>query len=160
MLKFITSFIFIFLNQLYAKNQIDFLVVYKENRNIVLHYKGKVIETYDISLGFEPLGSKIKRGDGKTPEGLYYIEEKISNSAFFLALKISYPNPWDIRRALELDYHPGGQIMIHGMPNEGYDINFHNLNNDWTEGCIAITNPQMKSLWKKINIGTPILIMK
>ena len=79
MLKFITSFIFIFLNQLYAKNQIDFLVVYKENRNIVLHYKGKVIETYDISLGFEPLGSKIKRGDGKTPEGLYYIEEKISN---------------------------------------------------------------------------------
>jgi len=160
MLKFITSFIFIFLNQLYAKNQIDFLVVYKENRNIVLHYKGKVIETYDISLGFEPLGSKIKRGDGKTPEGLYYIEEKISNSAFFLALKISYPNPWDIRRALELDYHPGGQIMIHGMPNEGYDKNFHNLNNDWTEGCIAITNPQMKSLWKKINIGTPILIMK
>ena len=50
--------------------------------------------------------------------------------------------------------------MIHGMPNEGYDKNFHNLNNDWTEGCIAITNPQMKSLWKKINIGTPILIMK
>ena len=62
---------------------------------------------------------------------------------FFLALKISYPNPWDIRRALELNYHPGGQIMIHGIPNHGYDKNYHNSKNDWTEGCIAISNKEM-----------------
>ena len=78
---------------------------------------------FKISLGFEPIGTKIKKGDGKTPEGLYYIEDKIRESSFFLALKVSYPNPWDIRRALELNHHPGGQIMIHGVPNIGYDRN-------------------------------------
>ena len=75
-------------------------------------------------------------------------------------MKISYPNPWDIRRALELNYHPGGQIMIHGVPNIGYDKNYHNSNNDWTEGCIAISNQQMLKIWKKISVGTPILIKK
>ena len=117
-------------------------------------------DIFKISLGFEPIGTKIKKGDGKTPEGLYFIEDKIRKSSFFLALKVSYPNPWDIRRALELNYHPGGQIMIHGVPNIGYERNYHNSNNDWTEGCIAISNQQMLKIWKKISVGTPILIKK
>ena len=43
------------------------------------------------------LWNKGKKGDGKTPEGLYYIENKIKESSFYLALQISYPNPWDIK---------------------------------------------------------------
>ena len=149
----------------YAKNisaleSIDFIIVNKEKRDIILYKEGKVLYKFKISLGFEPIGTKIKRGDGKTPEGLYYIEDNIKESSFFLALKVSYPNPWDIRRALELNYHPGGQIMIHGVPNIGYDRKFHNSNNDWTEGCIAISNQQMLEIWKKISVGTPILIKK
>ena len=119
-----------------------------------------ILKKFKISLGFEPIGTKIKKGDGKTPEGLYFIEDKIRESSFFLALKVSYPNPWDIRRALDLNYHPGGQIMIHGVPNSGYDRKYHNSNNDWTEGCVAISNLQMLKIWKKISIGTPILIKK
>ena len=160
MIKFLILLFFITLDLFSAKNQVDFIVINKEQRKIVLHNKGQVVDIFNISLGFEPVGSKIKRGDGKTPEGLYYIEEKLSESAFFLALKVSYPNPWDIRRALELNYHPGGQIMIHGLPNKGYDKNYHNSNNDWTEGCIAITNKQMLNLWNKIDVGTPVLIQK
>ncbi len=149
----------------YAKNiialeSIDFIVVNKEKRDIIMYKEGKVLKKFKISLGFEPIGTKIKRGDGKTPEGLYYIEDKIKKSSFFLALKVSYPNPWDIRRALELNYHPGGQIMIHGAPNNGYDRNYHNSENDWTEGCVAISNQQMLEIWKKISVGTPILIKK
>ncbi len=149
-----------FAKHLNASEPIDFIVVNKEKRNIIMYSKSKVLHTYNISLGFEPIGTKVKRGDGKTPEGLYYIENKIKDSSFFLAMKISYPNPWDIRRALELNYHPGGQIMIHGVPNIGYNKNYHNSKNDWTEGCIAISNQQMAKLWKKISIGTPILIKK
>ena len=119
-----------------------------------------IIKQFNISLGFEPIGKKVKQGDGKTPEGLYFIEEKISNSAFFLALKISYPNPWDIRQALIKGYHPGGQIMIHGLPNKNYDRSFHTVENDWTEGCVAVVNKDMLFLWKKIDIGTPILIRR
>ena len=58
---------------------------------MVLHSDGKVIETYNISLGFEPVGKKIKRGDGKTPEGLYFIENKLKESAFFFGLKDFLP---------------------------------------------------------------------
>ena len=128
MIKLLLFFCFL-TKYISAFENIDFIVVNKEKRNISTYNKGKLLNTIDISLGFEPIGTKVKRGDGKTPEGLYYIEDKIKESSFFLAMKISYPNPWDIRRALELDYHPGGQIMIHGVPNKGYDKNYHNSKN-------------------------------
>ena len=153
-------FTLIFFFQKLHSQDIDFLIVDKSLRELKLVNNGSVIKKYKISLGFEPIGKKVKRGDGKTPEGLYFIEEKLSKSSYFLALKISYPNPWDIRRALTLNMHPGGQIMIHGVPNEKYDKNFHHAENDWTEGCIAVTNRQMTSLWKYISVGTPILIRK
>ena len=153
-------FLILFVNKLYALESIDFIVVDKEKRDIIMYKKSKVLKKFKISLGFEPIGTKIKKGDGKTPQGLYYIEDKIRESSFFLALKVSYPNAWDIRRALELNYHPGGQIMIHGVPNTGYDLNYHNPDNDWTEGCVAISNKQMLEIWKKISVGTPILIKK
>ena len=153
-------FLLFFTKYLGALEKIDFIVVNKEKRDITMYKEGKVLKKFKISLGFEPIGTKIKKGDGKTPEGLYYIEDKIRESSFFLALKVSYPNPWDIRRALELNYHPGGQIMIHGVPNMRYDRNYHNSDNDWTEGCVAISNQQMLKIWKKISLGTPILIKK
>jgi len=159
MIRFLLFLLF-FSKNLPALENIDFIVVNKEKRDITMYKEGKALKKFKISLGFEPIGTKIKKGDGKTPEGLYYIEDKIRESSFFLALKISYPNPWDIRRALELNYHPGGQIMIHGVPNTRYDRNYHNSDNDWTEGCIAISNQQMLEIWRKISVGTPILIKK
>ena len=151
---------FVLTNLLFSKSNIDFVIVNKSERNIVLYKKGEELNRFSISLGFEPVGTKIKKGDGKTPEGLYFIEEKLSKSSFYLALKISYPNSWDIRRALEMDVHPGGQIMIHGLPSNGYDSNYHNTLNDWTEGCVAVSNEEMNYLWKNIHIGTPVLIRK
>ena len=160
MINKIFLFFFLICSSSISKDKIDFIIVNKEKRNIVLLKNRKIIDVYKISLGFEPIGTKVKRGDGKTPEGLYFIEEKIRNSSFFLALKISYPNPWDIRRAIELDYHPGGQIMIHGVPNLGFDKNYHNTKNDWTEGCIALSNKEIEALWNKVDKGIPILIRK
>jgi murein L,D-transpeptidase YafK len=156
----ILLFLLFLSKNLSALESIDFIIVNKEKRDIIMYKEGKVLNKFKVSLGFEPIGAKVKRGDGKTPEGLYYIEDKIKESSFYLALKVSYPNPWDIRRALDLNYHPGGQIMIHGVPNSGYDRKYHNSNNDWTEGCVAISNLQMLKIWKKISIGTPILIKK
>ena len=50
--------------------------------------------------------------------------------------------------------------MIHGQPNKNYDKYYHNINNDWTEGCVAVSNKEMRYLWKRIKVGTPILIKK
>ena len=151
--------LFFFVNQCFS-NPIDYILVSKSERKLSIFEGHNVIKNFNISLGFEPIGRKTKQGDGKTPEGLYYVEKKISNSAFFLALKISYPNPWDIRQALTIGDHPGGQIMIHGQPNKNYDKYYHNSNNDWTEGCVAVSNIEMRYLWKRIKVGTPILIKK
>lgn len=156
-LLLIIFFLFVYEHS-YSSSVVDLLIVNKSLRELKVISKNKVIKKFAISLGFEPIGKKIKKGDGKTPEGLYYIESKIHNSAFFLALKISYPNNWDIRNALKLGLHPGGQIMIHGLPNERLDKKYHNSSNDWTEGCIAVSNKEMKYLWTKIPIGTPIFI--
>tara|TARA_B100001989_G_scaffold160646_1_gene115200 strand:+ start:3790 stop:4278 length:489 start_codon:yes stop_codon:yes gene_type:complete len=144
----------------FAESKTKFLLINKSNRNLLVFLNNGEVKSFSISLGFEPLGKKVKKGDGKTPEGLYYIEKKIQDSSFYLALQISYPNPWDIRRALSLNTHPGGQIMIHGFPNSGYDKSFHNKYNDWTEGCVAVKNNEMDFLWKKVNIGTPVFIRK
>ena len=151
-------FISILFSSFCLSSTIDYILISKSNRELSIMVGDKVTEKFKISLGFEPIGKKTKRGDGKTPEGLYYIEDKIKNSAYFLALKISYPNPWDIRQALTQGYHPGGQIMIHGVPNKNYDKRYHNTENDWTEGCIAISNNQINKIWKKVEIGTPVLI--
>ena len=138
----------------------NYILVDKSSRKLSIIDGESILKTFDVSLGFEPIGKKKKQGDGKTPEGLYYIERKLNNSAFYLALKISYPNAWDIRQALTNGYHPGGQIMIHGVPNKNFDKNYHNIRNDWTDGCIAINNSQMKFLWNKTDIGIPGLIKK
>ena len=144
----------------FTNNEINFIIVNKNERTLSILNDGKTLKIFNISLGFEPTGRKVKKGDGKTPEGLYFIEKKLNNSSFYLALQISYPNPWDIRRALKLNYHPGGQIMIHGSPNKGYDNKYHNKIFDWTEGCIALSNKEILYIWKKTKIGTPILILK
>ena len=148
------------LNLSFAESNTKYLLINKSNRELKVFLNNGEIKTFSISLGFEPLGKKIKKGDGKTPEGLYYIDKKIKDSSFYLALQISYPNPWDIRRALNLNTHPGGQIMIHGLPNKYYDKNFHNKLNDWTQGCIAAENKEIGFLWKNINVGTPVFIRK
>ena len=148
------------INYNYASDNIDFIIINKSLRELKAISKNKVIKTFKISLGFEPIGKKVKKGDGKTPEGLYFLENKLQDSAYYLALQISYPNNWDIRNALKLGLHPGGQIMIHGVPNIGLEKNYHNSMNDWTEGCIAVTNEEVKYLWKEVSTGTPILIRK
>ena len=157
---FITLLLLLYSSITFAEIKTKFLLINKSDRNLLIFLNNGIVKSFSISLGFEPFGKKIKKGDGKTPEGLYFIERKIQDSSFYLALQISYPNPWDIRRALSLNTHPGGQIMIHGIPNSGYDKNYHNKNNDWTEGCVAIRNDEMDFLWKKVNIGTPVFIRK
>ena len=144
----------------FADIKTNYLIINKSSRQLLIFLNNGEIKNFSISLGFEPFGTKVKKGDGKTPEGLYYIENKIKESSFYLALQISYPNPWDIRRALSLNKHPGGQIMIHGLPNNAYDKNFHNKQNDWTEGCVAVKNNEMDFLWKIVDIGTPVFIRK
>ena len=130
------------------------LVVHKSERKMELWSNNKMTKTYQISLGGNPQGHKKLQGDGKTPEGLYYIDGKNPNSRFHLNLGISYPNKEDRLNA----ENPGGDIKIHGLKNEnGFIGKFHRFF-DGTDGCIAVTNIEIEELYEAVPIGTPIEI--
>ena len=136
----------------------DRVVVEKANRALQLYRAGQVLKTYSIALGSSPVGSKEQQGDGRTPEGLYVIDARNRNSAFHRSLHISYPNAEDRRRAAARRVQPGGDIMIHGLPNGLGAIGKAHRLRDWTNGCIAVTDAEIEEIWRLVPNGTPIEI--
>jgi murein L,D-transpeptidase YafK len=134
------------------------IVVDKAARRLTLRRDDRVLRSYDMSLGGDPIGHKQREGDGRTPEGNYVIDFKNPRSRFHLALRISYPDAADRNSARRRGVPAGGDIMIHGLPNGlGWLGRFH-LWRDWTDECIAVTNPQIEEIWALVDIGTPVEI--
>jgi len=140
----------------YSENSIDMIIVEKSKRELKLIKNGITIKEYIIDLGFDPVGHKYFKGDGKTPEGLYYISKKSTNSDFYVSLQISYPNKWDIRNARSFNKNAGDYIMIHGQPNISKN---KKIIKDWTNGCIALTNEDVIEIYHYVSVNTPIYIM-
>jgi murein L,D-transpeptidase YafK len=136
----------------------DSILVVKSERKLYLLSGDSIIRTINITLGLVPEGPKQREGDYRTPEGRYFIEAKNPNSDYFLSLKVSYPNARDRALARELGVDPGGQIMIHGLPNEPKQAERMYDDWDWTDGCIAVSNSDMVDLWRLISVATPIEI--
>jgi murein L,D-transpeptidase YafK len=136
----------------------DKVLIEKEKRRLTLLSKGEVIKTYKIALGGNPVGPKERQGDNKTPEGIYIIDSRNSNSGYHLSLHISYPNEIDRMRAKELGVSPGGDIMIHGIKNGFSMVGASHAEVDWTKGCIAVTNQEMEEIYKFVPIGTTVEI--
>ena len=147
------------------------IVVYKSARKLELYSDKTLVRTYRIGLGFSPVTDKQREGDGATPEGDFYIFVKNNKSAYYLSLGVSYPNPEDAARGLRdglitkaqhdaiVEAHRkktappqytklGGLIYIHG----------HGARSDWTWGCVALENEDIKELYESISVGTPVTI--
>jgi murein L,D-transpeptidase YafK len=147
------------------------IVVYKSARKLELYLDKTLVRTYRVGLGFSPIADKQREGDGATPEGDFYIFVKNNKSAYYLSLGVSYPNPEDAARGLRdglitkaqydaiVETHRkktappqntklGGLIYIHG----------HGAKSDWTWGCVALENEDMKELYELVSVGTPVAI--
>ncbi len=147
------------------------IVVYKRERKLEFYSDKKLLRSYRIGLGFSPVADKEREGDGATPEGDFYIFVKNNKSAYYLSLGISYPNAEDAERgfrdglinkkqrdsildAIRNRAAPpqytklGGLIYIHG----------HGAGSDWTWGCVALENADIKELYDAVLIGTPVTI--
>ena len=147
------------------------IIVYKSARKLEFYSDQKLLRTYRVGLGFNPVPDKQKEGDGATPEGEFYIFVKNNQSSYFLSLGVSYPNLEDAERGLrdglinKTQYDTiveairkkvgppqytklGGLIYIHG----------HGSSRDWTWGCVALENEQMKELFDAVSVGTPVTI--
>jgi murein L,D-transpeptidase YafK len=119
---------------------------------------GRVVKTYKIALGGDPIGPKTRQGDHKTPEGIYILDRRNSHSQFYKAIHISYPSDQDRATARKNGVSPGGDVFVHGLPNGfGYAGAAHRLK-DWTDVCIALTNDEIDEIWKSVADGTPIEI--
>jgi murein L,D-transpeptidase YafK len=147
------------------------IVVFKGKRQLDLYSGGAVVRTYRVGLGLNPVDDKQREGDRATPEGEFYIFTKNPKSAYYLSLGISYPNIGDAERGLRTglitraqhnqivnaikrkagppQYTPlGGLIYIHG----------NGAGSDWTWGCVALENEDIKELYRSVDIGTPVAI--
>ena len=136
----------------YNGPEVTRVVVFKEARAMYLMHNDEVLKTFAFDLGFAPVGDKERYGDGRTPEGSYFIDRKNPNSEFHLSLGISYPDAHDRTAAKEAGDNPGGDIFIHGGPAERRDRG----KADWTAGCIAVTDRQIEDIYAMVRIGTPI----
>ena len=138
----------------------DRVVIEKTAHRLSLYYRDRLLKTYTVALGPDPIRPKEREGDGRTPEGTYVIDSRKRDSAFHRALHISYPNHEDRRRARRLGVSPGGAIMIHGLPNGMGAIGKAHLLRDWTQGCIAVTNEEIEELWRVVPNGTRVDIKR
>ncbi|WP_417523367.1 L,D-transpeptidase family protein [Marinovum sp.] len=137
----------------YNGPEVTRVVVDKGARKMYLLHHTEVLEHYDVGLGFAPAGHKAQEGDGRTPEGEYLIDRRNPNSSFYLSIGIDYPNEEDVRRAREAGVKPGGDIFIHGRPWKN-----RKGGQDWTAGCIAVKNSEMRDIYAMVRDGTPITI--
>ncbi len=141
-----------------AAPPVDLVRVDKSERRMELLLEGQVVRSYAIALGANPLGHKQQQGDERTPEGRYVLDWQNPNSCCFRSLHISYPNAADKAAASALGVDPGGMIMIHGQVN-GYGWwSWLVQRFDWTDGCIAVADEDMREIWDMVPVGTPIEI--
>ncbi len=137
---------------------VDSIVVEKKAHTLTLFRDAKPMRTYLVALGSKPLGDKLRAGDNRTPEGIFYIDARQPNSKYHLALHISYPDAAHRARSQAIGAEPGGDIMIHGLPNGLGRAGASHRVNDWTNGCVALTDEEIEQIWSVVPIGTPVEI--
>lgn len=147
------------------------ILVEKGARRLTLYAGDEAVRVYRVGLGASPVGDKVRAGDMRTPEGDFYVCVKNERSAFYLSLGISYPDARAAERGLRdglitraqhrrivnavrrkqtppWNTALGGEIFIHGR----------GASSDWTWGCIALEDGDIKELFDSVPVGTPVRI--
>ncbi len=137
----------------YSGPAVTRIETFKGKRTLRLLSGSRELKRYGIGLGFKPDGHKLYEGDGRTPEGLYYIDRRNPESRYHLSIGISYPNAQDRARAAAVGKSPGGNIFIHGRGKH-----YRKSQRDWTWGCIAVKDAEMEEIYAMVRDGTPIFI--
>jgi murein L,D-transpeptidase YafK len=136
----------------------DRVVVFKKERTLQLLSQGRVIKTYKVALGGDPVGAKTRQGDHKTPEGTYVLDSRNARSQFYKSIHVSYPSSRERAAARARGVSPGGDVFVHGLPNGYRWVGASHRLKDWTDGCIAVTDEEIDEIWAAVADGTSIEI--
>ena len=150
--------ILLFLGTAHSEQTADLVVVEKSKSRLYLMREGEAFASFRVAFGSNPKGHKQEQGDGRTPEGRYILDYKNSGSAYYKSIHISYPNAKDRKEARNLGVDPGGDIMIHGQKNGYGRLSILVQRFNWTNGCIALSDRDMDTVWNAVKPGTPIEI--
>src|SRR5262245_36700579 len=93
--------------QLTLPGKADFVLMLKGARRLLLLRGSRVLRDYTVALGPNPKGPKRRNGDGRTPEGRYWLDWRIEESRFHRAIHVSYPNERDREVARGSGVPPG-----------------------------------------------------
>jgi murein L,D-transpeptidase YafK len=135
---------------------VQYVLVKKHERRLFLMNGDHVVRAFRIHLGLMPRGQKERAGDFRTPQGWYRLVWRDPHSEFFLSILISYPNKAERAFARAHGWQPGGEIMIHGLPNRLHAPLSYYLHSDWTDGCIAVSDADMMQIWMMTHDGMRI----
>ena len=137
---------------------VDRILIEKAAHRMTLFAGDRTLATYRVSLGHGGLAPKAREGDGRTPQGDYRIIGRNPNSAYHLSLRIGYPTPAQVEAARKAGLDPGGDIMIHGLPNGRGGLARFYAGHDWTDGCIAVTDAEIEEVWRLVQDGAAVRI--
>lgn len=133
-------------------------MIYKSEHKLLVIVQGRIFRTYRVALGKSPRGAKKCRGDNRTPEGAYFVSRRVPESHYYLALHLSYPSAEDVEHSEYAGCDPGGDVEIHGLTRGFEWVGERHLEHDWTNGCIALTNPEIAQIYRMAAVGTPVEI--
>ena len=149
------------------------IIIRKAARKLEIFDGKKLVKTYKVVLGFSTKGDKEIEGDGRTPEGEFYVFTKNPESRFHLSLGLSYPSKGDAKRGLAAGLITKEEydeivkaIDSGGMPPQktklGGEIYIHGggTASDWTDGCVALKNEEISEIFAMIPVGTKVKILK
>jgi len=147
------------------------VIVLKSRRKLVLLSGERVLKEYKVALSYSPVGDKEREGDGKVPEGEFFVCEKHPSRNFHLFIGISYPSIEDAERGVKqgLIDHRQYNAIVKAIQNKkrppwntplGGEIGLHGggTHSDWTIGCIALENSDIEELYVVLQHGDPVLI--
>lgn len=139
------------------EGKVDKVLVLKSERKLLLLNKGNVLKSYRVSLGKRPTGPKLAEGDNRTRKastgstGARPATTTTSPCTFPTPTPATWPRPGKGLPA-------GGMIMIHGTPLDDEYPEWYFSTLDWTNGCIAMNNTDMREVWSVVKDGTLIEI--
>ncbi len=141
------------------------ILVEKSKYRLTIFNNLKPIKSYPVVFGGSPEGDKLREGDQKTPEGVYFVRDLYPHVGWSKFIWIDYPRPQSWREHFqaklvgELDWTAtiGGEIGIHGVP-QGSEGDIEKRSN-WTLGCISLTNQDVDEIYEFVGSGTLIEIV-